>query len=273
MKLAKQDFNFLRELIKKNSGISLSDEKEYLVESRLIPVLRERNILGFDQLVREIRANNDHDLINEVIESITTNETSFFRDIRPFEKLKENIIPHVVAKTVEPNIRIWSAACSTGQEPYSIAMTVLENQKLLEGRKAEIIGTDINKSVLKKCEEAIYSQFEVQRGLPVQHLIKYFVQEKSYGEKWILKDDVKKLVQFKILNLLEDCGSLGQFDIIFCRNVLIYFEQDTKSFILNKLCNALKKHGLLMLGSSETVMGLNDRLEIFESINGIYCLK
>ncbi len=268
----KLDFDFLCNLIKQKSGISLSEDKAYLLESRLMPVVKKYELQDITGLVKRLQLRNEEDLITQVIEAMTTNETSFFRDNKPFMQFKEHVIPHVIEHNTAKSLKIWSAACSTGQEPYSLAMTLLEEKGKMPGFDFSITATDIDKTILNKAAEGVYSQFEVQRGLPIQMLIKYFAQQESYGEKWCIKDEVKSIIRFNYLNLL-DSYPLAKYDVILCRNVLIYFEPEVKAKILDKLADCLTPNGLLFLGSSETIMGLTDRLEIFNGCMGLFKLK
>ena len=220
-----QDYDFLRKILKDRSGLDLSADKQYLVESRLIPLARRAGLPGIPELVAKIKAGAEA-LTSDVVEAMTTNETFFFRDKIPFDHLRETILPALVqARASRRSLRIWCAASSTGQEPYSIAMCVKEFAGLA-GWRVEIIATDLSQEVLEKSKAGLYSQFEVQRGLPIQMLVKYFTQT---GELWQLNADIRAMVQHRQLNLLQDFSHLGTFDVIFCRNVLIYFDQDTKS--------------------------------------------
>jgi len=269
------DLDFVRKLVKDKAGISLSEDKGYLVNSRLLPIARKHELETIEQLVARLKATGDDRITMEVVEAMTTNETSFFRDIKPFDNLRDEIIPHIIKNSKDKKLRIWCAACSSGQEPYSVAITLLENQGLLTEYEIEIIATDLNSEVLRKAETGEYSQFEVQRGLPITHLMKYFTQEKEKGEKWKANDQLKNMVKFSHVNLMEDHGDMGEFDIIFCRNVLIYFEVSDKKNILTNLSKHLKPHGTLILGSSETVNDLSDKLSQFrgEGAPGIFSLK
>ncbi len=276
MSVAPQDFSYFQDFLQAKTGIYISEDKLYLLESRLLPLARKRNLDSIQALIREMRAGGAMQaaLIKEITEAMTTNETMFFRDSKPFDYLKNEMMPYIKKHNKSGKLRIWCAACSTGQEPYSIAMTIKENPALFGSfSTVEIIGTDIDTTALHKAEQGQYTQFEVQRGLPIQLLMKYFTQLESYGDVWQLKDDIKKMVGFKQLNLLESYMSLGRFDIIFCRNVLIYFRQETKSDVLNRLSGQLQPYGFLMLGSSENTMGLTDRYEKFNQINGLLNLK
>ncbi len=220
-----QDYEFLRKLLKERSGLDLSADKQYLVESRLIPLARRAGLAGIAELVLKMKAGAEA-LTSDVVDAMTTNETFFFRDKIPFDHLRDTILPQLIpARANRRALRIWSAASSTGQEPYSIAMCLKEMGSLLSGWRIEIVATDLSQEVLEKSKAGIYSQFEVQRGLPIQMLVQYF---KQTGELWQLNADIRGMVQHRQLNLLHDFSCLGKFDIIFCRNVLIYFDQETK---------------------------------------------
>ena len=212
------DYEFLRKLLKERSGLDLSSDKQYLVESRLIPLARRVGLAGIAELVARIRVGSDP-LTSEVVEAMTTNETFFFRDKIPFDHLRETIVPALLQTRANRRaLRIWCAASSTGQEPYSIAMCLKEFGAALAGWRIEIVATDLSQAVLEKSKAGIFSQFEVQRGLPIQLLVKYFNQ---IGELWQLNADIRAMVQHRQLNLLQDFSHLGTFDVIFCRNVLI----------------------------------------------------
>jgi chemotaxis protein methyltransferase CheR len=260
------DYEFLRKLLKERSGLDLSSDKQYLVESRLIPLARRAGMPGISELVARIRAGSDQ-LTSEVVEAMTTNETFFFRDKIPFDHLREAILPALVqARASRRSLRIWCAASSTGQEPYSIAMGVKEFAGLA-GWRVEIIATDLSLEVLEKSKAGIYSQFEVQRGLPIQMLVKYFTQT---GELWQLNADIRAMVQHKQLNLLQDFSHLGTFDLVFCRNVLIYFDQDTKVGVFERLARMLEADGVLALGAAESVVGISDAFRPYPERRGLY---
>ena len=199
--------------------------------------------------------------VTQVVEAMTTNETFFFRDKVPFDHFRELIMPEMLqARANRKSIRIWCAAGSTGQEPYSLAMCLKEMGAALTGWRVEILATDLSQEVLEKSKAGIYSQFEVQRGLPIQMLVKYF---KQTGELWQINADMRAMVQHRQLNLLHDFSQLGVFDVIFCRNVLIYFDQETKMNIFNRLARAIEPDGFLVLGAAETVVGLTDVFKPF----------
>ena len=235
------DYEYLRKLLKERSGLDLSADKQYLVESRLVPLARKSSLPGIPELVQKMR-NGAYALTGEVVEAMTTNETFFFRDKIPFDHLKETVLPALVqARAARRSLRIWCAASSTGQEPYSIAMCLKEAGAVLSGWRTEIVATDLSLAVLEKSKSGIFSQFEVQRGLPIQLLVKYFTQN---GELWQLNADIRGMVQHRQLNLLQDFSHLGVFDIIFCRNVLIYFDQtDQGQHLRSALANAGARRG------------------------------
>jgi chemotaxis protein methyltransferase CheR len=264
-----QDYEFLRKLLKDRSGLDLSADKQYLVESRLIPLARRAGLPGIPELVAKIKVGAEA-LTSDVVEAMTTNETFFFRDKIPFDHLRETILPALVrARASRRSLRIWCAASSTGQEPYSIAMCVKEFAGLA-GWRVEIVATDLSQEVLEKSKAGLYSQFEVQRGLPIQMLVKYFTQT---GELWQLNADIRAMVQHRQLNLMQDFSHLGTFDVIFCRNVLIYFDQDTKVSIFERLSRMLEPDGVLALGAAESVVGISDAFRPYPDRRGLYRLN
>jgi chemotaxis protein methyltransferase CheR len=262
------DYEFLRKLLKERSGLDLSSDKQYLVESRLIPLARKAGLPGITELVQKMKSGADA-LTSDVIEAMTTNETFFFRDKIPFDHLRDTILPSLLqARGSRRTLRIWCAASSTGQEPYSIAMCLKALGPALAGWRIEIVATDLSQAVLEKSKAGIFSQFEVQRGLPIQLLVKHFTQ---VGEMWQLNADIRAMVQHRQLNLLHDFSHLGTFDVIFCRNVLIYFDQDTKAGIFNRLGRLLEADGFLVLGAAESVVGISDAFRPFPDRRGLYC--
>jgi chemotaxis protein methyltransferase CheR len=261
------DYDFLRKFLKERSGLDLSADKQYLVESRLMPLARKANLSGIEELVQKIK-NGSSTVASDVVEAMTTNETFFFRDKLPFDHLRDVVLPEMIqARAARKSLRIWCAAASTGQEPYSIAMTIKEMSAQLAGWRIEIIGTDISQQVLEKSKSGIYTQFEVQRGLPIQLLVKYF---KQTGEMWQINPEIRSMIQYKPLNLLQDFSSMGKFDIIFCRNVLIYFDQEMKTQIFGRLAKCTEPDGFLALGAAETVVGLTDTFKPHADKRGLY---
>ncbi|MBI3699566.1 MAG: protein-glutamate O-methyltransferase CheR [Afipia sp.] len=262
-----QEYEYLCKTLKDRSGLLLAADKQYLVESRLLPLARRSGLSGITELVQKMKGGADG-LIVEVVEAMTTNETFFFRDKIPFDNFKDSIIPDLIkARAARKSLRIWCAAASTGQEPYSLAMLLKEMGPALSGWRVEIVASDLSQEVLEKSKSGIYSQFEVQRGLPIQLLVKHFDQ---VGEFWQLKPEVRSMVQFRQLNLLKDFAHLGKFDVIFCRNVLIYFDQETKVDVFNRLLKANETDGYLLLGAAETVVGLTNGYRPCQQRRGVY---
>ena len=262
------DYDFIRKLVRERSGLVLSADKQYLVESRLLPVARKAALVSLSDLVRRLKEPNTQALAVEVVEAMMTNESFFFRDKLPFEHFRETIIPSLIAaRASQRRIRLWCAAASTGQEPYSLAMCLKEMARQLAGWRIDILATDISNEVLEKAKAGVYSQFEVQRGLPIQMLIKYFTQ---VGETWQIAPEIRAMVQFRPFNLLNDFAGLGMFDIVFCRNVLIYFDQPTKVGVLDRIARTVERDGYLVLGAAETVVGLTDSFKPVPERRGLY---
>jgi len=262
------DYDYLRKLLKERSGLVLSADKRYLVESRLLPVAHRSGIATLAELVARLRGPQSEPLATEVAEAMTTNESFFFRDKLPFEHFREAIMPALLsARASHRRIRIWCAAASTGQEPYSLAMCLKEMGEQVAGRQIEIIATEFSTQVLEKAKSGIFSQFEVQRGLPIQLLIKYFDQ---IGDAWQINPDVRAMVQFRPFNLLHEFTHLGPFDLVFCRNVLIYFDQETKIRVLDRIARIVEHDGYLVLGAAETVVGLTESFKPLPDRRGVY---
>ena len=263
-----QDFDYLRKLLKERSGLVLSAEKQYLAESRLLPVARRHALATLGDLVGRLKGASASQLSVDVVEAMTTNESFFFRDKIPFEHFRDTIVPALmVARAREKRIRIWCAACAAGQEPYSLAMSLKGLGAKLAGWRIDILATDISAEVLEKAKAGIYSQFEVQRGLPIQLLVRFFSQ---VGDTWQVAPEIRGMVQFRSLNLLNDFSPLGMFDLVFCRNVLIYFDQPTKIDVLNRLARQVPGDGFLVLGAAETVLGLSDAFKPAAEKRGLY---
>jgi chemotaxis protein methyltransferase CheR len=261
------DYEYLRKLLKERSGLDLSADKQYLIESRLLPLARKAGLAGISELVQKLQGGSSA-LVTSVVEAMTTNETFFFRDKVPFDHFRDTIMQDIIkARSARRSVRIWCAAGSTGQEPYSLAMTLKEMGAALTGWRIEIIATDLSQEVLEKAKAGVYSQFEVQRGLPIQMLMKYF---KQTGETWQINPELRAMIQHRQLNLLQDFSHLGTFDVIFCRNVLIYFDQETKINIFNRLARQIEPDGFLVLGAAETVVGLTDTFRPIADRRGLY---
>jgi len=265
-----QDFDFVAKMLKERSGLIITTDKAYLLESRLTPLARKRGLKGLDELLSSLRTAGE-DLLREVTEAMTTNESFFFRDMKPFDQFKAMVLPQLLQNRAgQKSFRIWSAACSSGQEAYSLAMILKEEGARLAGWRIEIIGTDISIEMLEKAKAGLYSQFEVQRGLPIQMLVKYF---KKNNEMWQIDPAIRAMVQYKPFNLLHDLKPLGQFDVVFCRNVLIYFDQPTKTRVLESISRNMPDDGLLYLGGAETVLGISDKFKPVPDQRGIYAVS
>jgi chemotaxis protein methyltransferase CheR len=261
------EYEYLRKLLKDRSGLDLSADKQYLIDSRLLPVCRRSGLTGISELVLELQKGSAS-IAAQVAEAMTTNETFFFRDTVPFDHFRLSIMPEILRKRASRKaIRIWCAAGSTGQEPYSLALCLKEMGSAIAGWRIEILATDLSQEVIEKSRAGLYSQIEVQRGLPIQLLVKYF---KQVGELWQINPDIRAMVQHRQLNLLHDFSRLGVFDVIFCRNVLIYFDQDAKINVLNRLAKAIEPDGFLALGAAETVVGRTDAFRPCPDLRGLY---
>jgi chemotaxis protein methyltransferase CheR len=246
----------------------LSSAKHYLVESRLLPVARRAGLFNLSGLCAKLRAPGAEKLTVEVVEAMMTNESFFFRDKVPFDQFRDTIMPALMsARASSRRIRIWCSAAATGQEPYSLAIALKEMAKDLRGWRVEIIATDISTEVLEKARSGIYSQFEVQRGLPALMLIKYFEQ---LVDTWRVAPEIRSMVNFMPLNLLNDFTKLGRFDLVLCRNVLIYFDQATKTDVLERIADITERDGYLVLGGAETVVGLTPRFKPVPDQRGVY---
>ncbi|MGC1776878.1 MAG: protein-glutamate O-methyltransferase CheR [Xanthobacteraceae bacterium] len=262
------DYDFLRHYLKARSGLVLSADKQYLVESRLLPVARKAGLASLGELVTALRIAQDRVLMTAVVEAMTTNESFFFRDKVPFEHFRLTIMPALLAaRKSSRSIRIWCAAAATGQEPYSLAMCLKEIEPEIAGWRVELLATDLSGEVLEKARSGLYTQFEVQRGLPIQLLIKHFSQS---SELWQIAPEIRAMVRYRQLNLLADFSQLGTFDLIFCRNVLIYFDQETKSDVLDRMARVTASDGYLVLGAAETVVGLTNRFKMVPDKRGLY---
>jgi chemotaxis protein methyltransferase CheR len=262
------DFDYLRKCLKERSGLVLSADKQYLVESRLLPVARSAGFANLGELVRALMLGNANVLMTAVVEAMMTHESFFFRDKLPFDHFRQTVMPALIAaRSNVRTIRIWCAAASTGQEPYSLAMCLREMQQKIAGWRIELLATDLGNDVLEKARQGLYSQFEVQRGLPIQLLIKHFTQ---VGELWQIAPDIRSMVKYQQLNLLADFARLGRFDLILCRNVLIYFDTETKISVLNRLARSTASDGYLMLGAAETVVGLTNSFKVVPDKRGLY---
>ncbi len=268
--MQKDDFSFYKKFLYDKSGLAITEDKIYLLQSRLTPLAKKWKLDTLENLTKALRSSSDPKLVAEVVDAMTTNETLFFRDDRPFKQFRTFVLPELMkTRSARKSLRIWSAASSTGQEPYSIAMTLLDVLPPSENWKIEIYATDISETALAQAKKGEYNQFEIQRGLPIQMVMKYFKQD---GQTWSLNDKIKSMVKFEPFNLLQPMERLGTFDIIFCRNVLIYFDEETKKKVLQNMMKRLPTDGFLFLGGSETVLGLCPELKMNPGSPGLYTL-
>jgi chemotaxis protein methyltransferase CheR len=263
-------FNALAGLLKARSGLTIGQDKVYLLETRLTVMMRRENLGDLNVLAERLGRPGSEPLVREMVEAMTTNESFFFRDDKPFQHFRTQALPRLIAARPPGNgLRIWSAASSTGQEAYSLAMILAESKALLGERKIEIVGTDIAREPLTRARNGQYTQFEVQRGLPVQYLMKYFKKEDPH---WQIAPAIRQMAQFREFNLLGDLRPLGRFDIVFCRNVLIYFDQPTKTRVLEAIASVMPADGMLYLGGAETVLGITGRFAPLTGERGVYGL-
>jgi len=266
--ITRADFDFIRTLVSTKAGIVLDNGKEYLVEARLTPVTARLGLQSIGDLVSRLRheARGGNGLENHVVEAMTTNETTFFRDSSPFEALRTYILPGLIqARRTCTQLRIWCAASSTGQEPYSLAMLLAEHFPELASWDVQIIASDVSAAVLDRAKAARYTQFEVNRGLPIQYLMKYFQKQ---GTEWQLRRSIADRVEFKQINLIERWPAFPPLDMVFIRNVMIYFDAETKKQILQRIGQVMRPDGYLFLGSAETTMNLGN--EFTRTEHGAY---
>jgi chemotaxis protein methyltransferase CheR len=254
------DFDYIRDLVKDHTSIALDNSKVYLVNARLLPVARDAGIDSVVALIRHLRSRPFGDLHYRTVEAIVTTETSFFRDFFPFEALRQEVIPEIIAEQRggSRSLTIWSAGCSSGQEPYSIAMILREAFPQLATWSTRILASDVSRAMLEKSKAGVYSQTEINRGLPASLLVKYFRQNQT---SWTLNDEVRNMVSFFHHNLTRDLPVLPPVDILAMRNVLIYFDVETKRLVLDRIRRYLRPGGLLILGTAETTLNLDERFE------------
>ena len=254
MSLGDAAFNRFAELLKRRAGVVVTREKSYVLESRLAPVAKRAGVASLDELAA-VLGQRDDSLAIEIVEAMLNNETFFFRDGAPFDMLRAAVLPTLrEARAATRSIRIWCAAASTGQEPYSIAMLLAADEAVWAGWNIEIVGTDLSQRALGRAEAGLYTQFEVQRGLPIQMLIKHFEKE---GEQWRISEALRRRIRFRRANLCQSFAHLGSFDVVLCRNVLMYLDQATKTDILSRMRRQMPDDGYLVLGAAETVLGLS----------------
>ena len=268
--LSSAAFETFATLLKNRSGLVIGPDKLYLLETRLAPILKREQLRDLTVLAERLRAPSADALIRQVVEAMTTNESFFFRDDKPFQHFRSQALPRLMgSRPTGATLRVWSAASSSGQEAYSIAMIVSESRGSIGGRRIEIIGTDLAHDQVARAREGLYTQFEVQRGLPVQMLMRHFRKEEN---GWRISEPIRGMVQYREWNLLGDLRPLGTFDVVFCRNVLIYFDQATKAKVLEAVARQMPADGLLYLGGAETVLGVTNRFAPLPAERGVYGL-
>ena len=265
------DFDAFCQLVRTQSGLALTADKRYLVDSRLKPIAREHGLADVDAVLAQLRARPSSELARQCVDAMATHETFFFRDGTPFNLFEKRVLPALIsARQSTRALRIWCAACSSGQEPYSLAILLQEAAARLSGWRLEIVATDMSEGILGKARSGVYSSFEVKRGLSEDRLKRWFTPE---GPNWRVSPALQQMVTFKPHNLLAGAAGLGAFDVIFCRNVLIYFDVAQKRTILQQLSRVLNRDGALFLGSAETVLGVTDAFELTPGASGLFQLS
>jgi chemotaxis protein methyltransferase CheR len=265
--MKQDDLAFLAQLLRRRSGLALTQPKSQHIESRLTPVMRRFGFKDMASMIAELRHGRDA-LARAITEAMTTNESSFFRDLASFEKFRDVVLPALmVRRGAEKRLRIWSAACAAGQEPYSIAILLDEMNLRAEGWAVDIVATDISAEMVERAEQGLYSHFEAQRGLSIRRLVENFTQE---GQNWRISEPLRRMVTFRQFNLLDSFGWLDDIDAVFCRNVLMYFDRRTKASVLDKIAEILPSDGYLVLGPVEMTLNLSTEFEAAEAMPGIY---
>jgi chemotaxis protein methyltransferase CheR len=262
-----EDIEHLAATLKTRSGLILGSDKTYLIESRLSPVARREGFANVSALLTALRTKRDEKLMAAVTDAMTTNETFFFRDKIPFDQFKSDILPALAKTRLSGDIKVWCAACSTGQEPYSLAMLMDEARAQYPRLNLDILATDISERCLEKAQAGLYTQFEVQRGLPITMMVKHF---EKVDEMWRISPKLRSSIRFKKMNLLDDLRMVGRQDVIYCRNVLIYFDLETKKRVLEQMATLLADDGCLFLGAAETVLGITDAFKPMPGMRGLY---
>ncbi|MCF3932500.1 protein-glutamate O-methyltransferase CheR [Acuticoccus sp. M5D2P5] len=254
--LLEEDFSYLRRLLKERSGLALTTDKAYLITTRLKPILEQFGLKDIGTLVARMKTPGSREIVEQVVEAMTTNESLFFRDTKPFEALTAMMLPKLIAARGGRPIRIWCAAASTGQEPYSIAILLEENGGRLRNHPIEILASDLSQAALTRARMGEYTAFEVGRGVPQHYLDRYF--QKTARNHFVILPKIRSRINFQCRNLLEPFDRVGPVDIVFCRNVLIYFDRVTKADVLNRIASIVPSDGYLVLGGAETTLGLTD---------------
>jgi chemotaxis protein methyltransferase CheR len=265
------DFDVYKDLLREKSGLHLIPDQSYMLDSRLGPIAKKWGYFSLESMTVAVQGVPDKNLISDIIEAMTLTDTSFFRDMTPFDHVRDVVIPAMLkARKTKKKFRAWSAGCATGQEPYSLSMLIEESKMNGGGWKTEIIATDIANDALDQARNGIYSQFEIQRGLSIQTVLQYFTQD---GNKWALSDALRKRVKFQNYNLVNPVPFTDPFDVIMCRNVISNFDDDIRRAVLAKLAACLSADGFLYLGYRESAIGLTEALRPLPGFSGIYVPK
>lgn len=260
-----------REFVERRTGVHIPFDREYLVSSRLAHLADAQGEGNLDTLIEKILRDERQTLASAALEAMMTGETLFFRDRVLFACFRERILPSILeARAQGKRLRIWSAACSSGQEPYSIAMVLEEHAHLLRGWRVDIVASDFSARSLERARRGAFNQFEVQRGLPVSQLLRYFRRE---DDNWIISENLRSMIEFRQQNLLEDFSALGQFDLVFCRNVLMYFDVATRKRVIQRICGQVAADGWVLLGSTESSIGLDVALKFDPAVPGGFQLQ
>ena len=262
-----EEVDIIRHVAHARSGMVIDPEKTYRIETQLAPLLRREGFTDVGELVQAIQSKRDSALMWAVTEALTNNETSFFRDRAPFQQFREEILPALAANREGRPIRVWSAACSTGQEPYSLAMLCDDEASKYPNLNIELFGSDISERCIEKAQSGLYNQFEVQRGLPIRLLVRHFERN---DETWALAPRIRQMVRWRRVNLLADLRGLGKFDVIFCRNVVSSFDAATAARVLEQLATALPDDGRLVLGIDETLVEVTEAFQPIDGRRGVY---
>lgn len=269
MTISASDFDFVRRYVREASAIVLEDGKQYLVESRLMTVANRAGLPSVSEVIARLRAAPQGPLGRQVVDAMTTNESSWFRDVNPYNALRGSVLPELMKlRAGERTLRIWSSACSSGQEPYSVAMLLREHFPMLDTWNVRLVATDLSSEMIARARAGVFTQLEINRGLPAKLLVKYFERR---GPDYKLRDELRRAIEFRELNLAAPWGSqIVGADVVLLRNVLIYFDNDTKRQILSRVRQVLRPGGYLFLGTAETTLNLDDAFELVRSEGAVY---
>jgi len=270
MEVSPRTVSVLGGLLEEHTGQQLLVARRWRIETALTPLMRERDIASLDQLANQVNLARDPKLIEDVVEALLNHETYFFRDSAAFDVLTNNVLPRIAAaRAAEKRLRIWCAGCSTGQEAYSLAMRFAEDPDRWHGWTIDILGTDVSRAAISRAREGLYSQFEIQRGLSIRQMLSGFEAE---GDQWRVRGELRNRLNFHVHNLMQPPPVAGRFDIILCRNVLLYFSDERRRTVLERLSGAVARDGMLMLGAGETVIGQTQRFRLDPDCRGFYRL-